>query len=405
MAWRKVLTTFATVLLLAGSAFAFPYDPSPSPIDSTGGWGSGNGAFTGFAGNWTNTLRAINRQNLLVLEYMNQEFLTKGGGPGGAKDLGIWTTPSFSDPVKMANDRDSWAHLLANPGAAVPAAIGVSMITSHDDMVTFVNGLSTTNMTLEYLGEIPRGFPFPMMVFSKSADRTPAGLKATGKPLVWIQGNVHGGEWSGGEAALAMAEQLAKGTHDALLDKINVIVIPRINADGARFPKRETHDTMALQWTAAPEPRDLNRDHMLLDHPVTRAMKKMLAMYEPHFSIDLHERSSTRISAGSGLNTVQGRFGRLMDNDAGDLGSAGATSLQLPRDFIALRYNELDPVLGQMAVEAGIWMGLYREGNCTYSQGEQTSYSNNWMTPWDSTYWVPNHPDNAANVLGSQPPG
>lgn len=400
LAWRRVFAAFAMVSLFAGSAFAFPYDPKPSAIDTTGGYGTGTAAFSGFTGDWTNTLRSLTRQNLLVLEYMNQQFLKEGGGPGGKKDLKIWTTPSFSDPVKTKNDKDSWNHLLANPGSAVPAGVGKSMLTTHDELVRCIEEMPRTNLTVEYLGEIPRGFPFPMLVFSTSKDRSPAGLKKTGKPLVWIQGNVHGGEWSGGEAALAMAQQLAIGTHDKLLEKINVIVIPRINADGAKRPIRESYNTQALQWTATPEPRDLNRDHMLLDHPVTRAMKKMLAAYEPHFSVDLHERGNTAISSGTGMNTVQGRFGRVVDNDAGDLGTAGATSMQLPRDFLALRYNELDPVLAKTAEEVGIWMGLYREGPCTYAQGNQNSYANDWTVAWNSTTWNPNHPDNVPEFNG-----
>ena len=400
MIWRKALTTASVVLLLTGTAFAFPHDPKPGSIDEKGGYGEGSAAFKGFAGDWTNTLRATPRASLLVIDYMHKMFLSEGGGPGGKKDMKIWTTPAFSDPVKMKNDKDSWNHLLANPGQDVPVSVGLSMITTHKEMVDFIQQLPKTNMTIEYLGEIPRGFPFPMLVFSTSKDRSPEGLKATGKPLVWIQGNVHGGEWSGGEAALAMAEQLAKGAHDEVLKKINVVIVPRINADGAKRPVRTTYDTLALQWTAVPEPRDLNRDHMLLDHPVTRAMKKMLALYEPHFSIDLHERGSTRISSGTDQDTVERRFGRVLDTDAGDLGSAGATSQQLPRDFIALRYNELDPALAKMAEKYGIWFGLYREVFCPYAQGNQSSFSTDWMSPWEKTSWVPEHPDNVPAFNG-----
>ena len=393
MAWRKLFVVFATFLLSVGSAFAFPHDPNPSSIDATGGWGTGSARFSGFTGDWTRNFGSMTRANGLILEYMNQEF-KKTGGPGGSHDLNIWNTPGFR-PDRMEKQERAWTHMLANPGQNANA-IARSEFTTHDELISFVEDLPKTNLTIGYLGEIPRGFPFPVLVFSTSKDRTPEGLKKTGKPLVWIQGLIHGGEWSGGEGATAMAYDLATGRYDEILEKINVIILPRVNADGARRATRESYDTLALQWTASPEARDLNRDHLTLDHPVSRAMKKMLNAYSPHFSVDLHERG-----ASNGVETV---FGRRMDTDAGDLGTAGATSMQLPQDFLALRYEHVEPELGKAAAEYGVWFGLYREDADTNTWGH-TSVSQYydedvWMQPWTdngvTTTWVPEHPDNVA---------
>jgi len=289
---KKLLIAFVFVFLCSAVGFAFPHDPNPSSIPDEY-----------FPGSWMNAFRSFssNRQSaidsLRVMLYFDKEF-KEAGGPGGTDDMKIWNTPSFAT-AKVNEDKNAQAWIIANPTGevldkdasglghmsgtvrGVPVSVGRSLFTTHDELVAFIEKLPRTNMSVEYLGEIPRGFPFPFLVFSTSSDRTPEGLVATGKPLVWVQGNIHGGEWSGGEAATAMAHDLATGRYDDLLAKINVIIVPRVCADGAKYPVRASSDLVALQWTPSPESRDLNRDNMLLDLQVTRAMRKMNMAYGP----------------------------------------------------------------------------------------------------------------------------
>jgi hypothetical protein len=290
-------------------------------------------------------------------------------------DLKIWNTPSFGE-YKYKQQIDGWNRLL-DTAAAVPATVGRGITTDHDEMVQFLEKLPRTNLTLEYLGEIPQGFPFPFLVFCKDApldkngkpDRSPAALVATGRPLVWVQGNIHGGEWSGGEGALAMAYDLANGRYDDILSKVNVLITPRVCADGAKRPARETRDLLALQWTTTPEARDLNRDNVLLDLPVTRAMRKMSRAYAPHFCIDLHERPASQIST-----PVSTTFGILADNDAHDIGASGTTIPHVPYDLVAIRYNTMEPDLKEMGAKYGIHFGLYREDTDYFAHGTVNNY-------------------------------
>ena len=362
-----------SVLLLAGSAFAFPHDPNPGSIDETGGWGSGSYRFNGFTGNYSNTLRSLGVDALRVLEFMNQEFLTTNG-PGAPNDMQIWDTPSFASD-KLAQDRVTWKYLMEHPGAAVPASIGYSMYTTHDELIAYIESLPKTNLTIEYVGEIPRGFPFPFMVFSTSPDHSPEGLRASGKPTIWVQGNIHGGEWSTGEGAIAMAGSLAKGKYDHLLQNVNVIIVPRVCADGSKRPIRTTDDLIALQWTTTPDARDLNRDNMLLDLPVTRALKKMINAYKPHVSVDLHERGSTSIA------TI---FGRKFDTDAGDVGLASPSIQDATVELTRIRYEVTEPVIARVAQEHSIAQGFYGENPDVYTHGNQSQFASvaSWLQTW-----------------------
>ena len=387
---RKIIFALITVLLFASASFAFPYDPNPSQIDGTNVRGTSASLTNLFPGNYSKAGGSVGVDGMRLTCFWNNEFFTWGGGKGASNDLDMWNTPSFY-PDKQAQHDIAWNYQVANRGAAVPAATAVYMFTTHSDLVGYIENMPKTNLTVEYLGEIPRGFPFPILIFSNlkphptipggvtAKDRSPEELKKTKKPLVWIQGNIHGGEWSGGEGALGCADQLARGKYDDLLDKVNVIVVPRVCADGAKVPRRETYDLPALQWATA-DARDLNRDNVLLDIPVTRVMRKMNMAYGPHFAIDLHERGGSSVNSNITTN-----FGAKGDSDAGDIGSSGTTILQTPRELTYLRYKYMEPDLAKFGEKYAVFMGLYSEGRDAYAFGSGTAYS-----AWSG--YVP-HPD------------
>jgi len=380
MLTRRILSVIAVVLLFAGSVFAFPYDQNPSTIQAAGG---GIPGFGGFDGNWVSNFSAVNVDNLRLYHFKNTEFFALGG-PGGATDMKIWGTPSFAAERK-AHQALAYEYAMNNPGRAISSDVARCWYTTHDEMVDFIEKLPRTNLTIEYLGEIPRGFPFPFMIFSKgNQNRTPAGLAATGKALVWIQGNIHGNETSGPEGLLALVYNLATGKYDNYLDKVNVVVVPRVCADGAKGMRRETRDLLALQWTPQPEARDLNRDNMLLDLQVTRAMRKMFLAYGPHFCVDLHEWG------GSGTvinNNITSRLGIKIDNAVGDITASGTTIIQAPRDLIRIRYEYTEPDIAKMAPQYGIYFGLYSEGTDTIAHGSSNNYATSWPVNGGNGRW------------------
>mgnify|MGYP003694581765 CR=1 FL=1 len=71
-----------------------------------------------------------------------------------------------------------------------------------------------------------------------------------------IIGQQHGNEPAGGEAALALAAELADATRASILDQINVLIVPRANPDGA------FHFVRGLKNGG-----DVNRDHLLEARP------------------------------------------------------------------------------------------------------------------------------------------
>jgi hypothetical protein len=104
------------------------------------------------------------------------------------------------------------------------------------------------------------------------------GLRADARPTVLLVGQQHGDEPAGSEALLVLAQELAKGKLEALLDRINVIVLPRANPDGAQAGRRVTASGI-----------DVNRDHLLLKTPEAQAQAQLVRDYRPVVVVDAHE--------------------------------------------------------------------------------------------------------------------
>ncbi len=61
---------------------------------------------------------------------------------------------------------------------------------------------------------------------------SPGSAHRSGKPILYIQGNIHAGEVEGKEAAQMLLRDLTLGKLRPLLDSVILLVVPIYNADG-----------------------------------------------------------------------------------------------------------------------------------------------------------------------------
>ena len=120
--------------------------------------------------------------------------------------------------------------------------------------------------------------PIDAMVLTRGSATDPASLLANGKPTVLLVGQQHGDEPAGAEALLVVARELAQGSLSPLLDRINVVIVPRANPDGAAAGQRVTQGGL-----------DMNRDHLLLATPEAQALARLARDYRPVVVVDAHE--------------------------------------------------------------------------------------------------------------------
>ncbi len=123
-----------------------------------------------------------------------------------------------------------------------------------------------------------QGQPLQALVLTRSASTDPTTMLADGRPTVLLVGQQHGNEPAPSEALLVVARELSRGLLAPVLDKINVVVLPRANPDGAASNIRVTAGGI-----------DMNRDHLLLRTPEARAVARLARDYQPMVVVDAHE--------------------------------------------------------------------------------------------------------------------
>ncbi|MBT9513245.1 MAG: peptidase M14 [Acidovorax sp.] len=135
-----------------------------------------------------------------------------------------------------------------------------------------------TRTKLLHVGTSQRGEPIQGLLVTRAAGTDPTSLDTSGRPTVVLIGQQHGDEPAGSEALLVISSELAQGLLEPLLDRINVVVVPRANPDGAEVSTRVTANGV-----------DMNRDHLLLNTPEARALARVINDYRPILVVDAHE--------------------------------------------------------------------------------------------------------------------
>lgn len=218
--------------------------------------------------------------------------------PLGTQRSGVVTTPIAPSPLMTvepeapapAADALPYSEAVAArfPAPAVRyetpgLADGRRAFTTHAEIAQWLRGLATsvkgsTKAELLDIGRSQRGVPLQALVLTRAGGTDVAALDASGRPTVLLIGQQHGDEPAPAEALLVMARELSQGLLEPLLDRINVIVVPRANPDGAEAGTRVTANGI-----------DMNRDHLLLNTPEAQALAKLVRNYRPAAVVDAHE--------------------------------------------------------------------------------------------------------------------
>ena len=189
------------------------------------------------------------------------------------------------DPSSVYVESRSVAARYPDPAVdiATPAfRPGRADFTTQAEMQDFVRSLASRSRDLRIrtLGRSQEGREIPLLIFARPSAASGADVLKNGKPTLLVIGQQHGDEPAGGEAALALALQLASTERAAILDLVNVLIAPRANPDGALHFVRGLHDG-----------GDVNRDHLLQVTPEGRAVGRVFVEFEPDVVLDCHEFS------------------------------------------------------------------------------------------------------------------
>lgn len=131
------------------------------------------------------------------------------------------------------------------------------------------------------------GRPIPFLHLSSSSSF--GGSSNITKLKVYIHGGIHGNEPAGDQGALAFLGKLDSNQTYAtfLLERMDIMIVPRYNADGVSYFQR----ALASNF-------DPNREHIKLDRPQSRNLKRVFSDFNPHVAIDLHEFTASTVFGG-----------------------------------------------------------------------------------------------------------
>jgi hypothetical protein len=171
---------------------------------------------------------------------------------------------------------------------------------THADVMAFLDAIRNKSPYIQVstLGKSPAGKDIPLVILSKPAVQNAAEAKASGKPVIYVQGNIHGGEVEGKEVAMMLMRDILLGNQSSLLDHQIILFVPMYNTDGNdKMAKglRPSQENSPLETGERENGQglDLNRDGIKAEAPETRALLSMINTWDPQLSVDLHTTNGT----------------------------------------------------------------------------------------------------------------
>ncbi|HLK16362.1 MAG TPA: M14 family metallopeptidase, partial [Fimbriimonadaceae bacterium] len=176
--------------------------------------------------------------------------------------------------------------------------------TSHyEDVVKFLHDLQAAGapVSIEMIGKSVKGREIPLAIASFPPVASPAEARRLGKPIVYVQANIHAGEVEGKEAALIVLRRLCQAGPKGLLGKVVLLVTPIYNIDGneAFGPVEENRPEQDGPAMVGLRPNgaglDLNRDALKAESPeMSAVLAHVYTTWDPDVMMDLHTTDGTR---------------------------------------------------------------------------------------------------------------
>ena len=167
---------------------------------------------------------------------------------------------------------------------------------TYSDVVAFLDSLQLRGapIVVGSIGKTSQGRDIPYVIASRPLVQSAAEARWLGRPIVYVQGNIHAGEVEGKEALQALLRDLVFAKKRNVLDSIVLVAVPIYNADGNEVFKPTGQQRGAQNGPELVGQRpnammlDLNRDYIKAEAPETRASLAMFNAWDPDVFVDLH---------------------------------------------------------------------------------------------------------------------
>lgn len=183
----------------------------------------------------------------------------------------------------------------------VPVKSNYQKTSTYADVISYINALQKRSdlLHLEYLGTSKEDKNIPLVVLANPKISNPEEAKASGKAVLYVQGNIHAGEVEGKEIVLQLMRDILLGDKKHLLENQILVFAPIYNTDSndkmkkGRRPSQED-SPIEVGIRANSQGLDLNRDGIKMEAFETKGlMKNVLNKWQPELLVDLHTTNGT----------------------------------------------------------------------------------------------------------------
>lgn len=166
----------------------------------------------------------------------------------------------------------------------------------YPDVIRFIEAMQKVDpdLRVENFATSVEGRPLPLVIVGPRGVVDPKTARESGKPVIFIMGNIHAGEVEGKEAALMLLRDLVAGKLRGLRDKMVILIAPIYNADGNEKLTLTNRPTQmgppgGSGTRENAQGLDLNRDYLKLESPEANGLvRNILERWDPLLTVDLH---------------------------------------------------------------------------------------------------------------------
>lgn len=185
----------------------------------------------------------------------------------------------------------AWNGTWPAPVQTVPERTRFSRTTSTLELHEFINTLKRRSDRLHVFPVCTSatGKIAPAVVLANPRVSSPAEARASGKAVIYLQGNIHPPEPGGTEALLMVMRDILFGSRQHLLDHQILVILPVFDMDGTDMVSTQDGTPHIAGSRVNARGLDLNRDAVKLETPEVNGLyQNVLNRWDPLLFVDLH---------------------------------------------------------------------------------------------------------------------
>jgi hypothetical protein len=172
---------------------------------------------------------------------------------------------------------------------------------TYAEVVQFIADVTrgSSNAHVISMGKSAEGKDIPVVILGNPLVTTAEQAKDSGKPVIYIQANIHAGEVEGKESVMMLLRDILHGDKRYLLTNQIILFAPIYNTDSndkmeqGRRPSQED-SPLEVGIRENSQGLDLNRDGVKLEAKETQGLfSNIIVPWDPQLFVDLHTTNGT----------------------------------------------------------------------------------------------------------------